>query len=83
MTLGYGSLKECLIQFLGNRKGLALQLVIIDILAFGVDKMLQIIDLIFGLLQFLLRRTIRGKLIMHLIFLLSHIRFVIGSSQRG
>ncbi len=78
-----GSLKERLIQFLGNGKGLALQLVIIDILAFGVDKVLQIIDLIFGLLEFLLGSTIRRKLIMHLIFLLSHVRFVIGSRQRG
>jgi len=77
----YISLEEHPIKPPCNLNALALQLLIINILRLGINKMLKVVNLILTLLQPFLCRRIRRKLIMDLILLLCHINLIVGAGQ--
>lgn len=77
----FWSLDQSLIQLSCNSEAFILQLFVIDVLRLCIDEVLQVVNLVFALLQFLFCCRVRCVLVVYLVLLLCYVYFIVWSRQ--
>lgn len=75
------SLDQSLIQLSRNSEAFIFQFFVVYILWLCIDEVLQVVNLVFALLQLLLCCRVRCVLVVHLVLLLCYVYFIIRTRQ--